>query len=527
MRLPRMRTQLAALLFGAGLAAQSSSLTTLPADHYLSSLDGGVYFDLVVHHELQLDRLDVSLASMQGTSGTIEVHVRPGTWQEHVGARGDWVLAASGSIVSTGAQNAAPCVLNRPIGLPAGRHGIALRCRGVMPAYTFALGLRTSGNGDLSLVGGGSTLHFLSGTPFFSRVFSGTLHYSVGGGPFVMAHTTPFGEGCHKRARSFHEHFAPGGFDLSRQRLVLTPNGAGGYDVRREPAPAVALAAGAQNLGLVRGGAAVVALPAPLAFPGGSTPSLLVLPDGRVLLTDVGLLGSSQATPSPQTLLQGLPAVAVAWHDLAPGGADNVYAHSDPATGASTVTWWRVPVHGAPAGVRSTFAFVAHTDGSLELVFDTVAHPDEGCLVGFGAGHGARDPGGIDLSAVAAFATATDDPGLSLAGEGRAVIGTTTLLRLADAPANAALAALLIGWQPLAPALGLEPLGAPGCHLHVDPTDAVFLPVATTAATAVPVPHEPGLLGLSFVAQAAAFPLAASAAPFVTSNGLQFVIGGT
>ncbi|MBM4062251.1 MAG: hypothetical protein FJ265_14310 [Planctomycetes bacterium] len=507
------------LLFTAGLSAQSLT-TSYASNYYLASFDGGVYFDLQVLRELRLDRIDLSLYSPPGTQGTVEVHVRPGGWQGHVGSRGDWVMAASGAVTAAGWQQPSPCTLSQPIGLPAGHFGVALHCRGVMPAYGFAFGLRSFGNGDLLLCAGGSAVQFLESAPFVYRVFHGTLHYTLGGGPFQVATVGRYGEGCRQGARSFYEHFVPGGFDLAGQGVTLVPNGAGGYDVTLRAARLSAPPPGAANLGLARGGATFVALPVPLVFPGGSTGTLRVHSDGRVALTDLGLVGPGPLPASPAELFASQPTLAAACLDLAPAGGDAVFAAFDPGSGATTLWWWNVPTYGDP-GSRASFALTLQANGAIEFDYGAMANPNAGCFVGFGAGQGARDPGPRDLSAAAPFATQADDPGLGLAATGRPVLGTATLLRAVDEPAGALGSALLLGWLPLQPGLELTGLGAPGCRLLVEPRDAVWLPLQPGAGLSLPVPNAVQLLGQGCCAQAASW----SAVEFVSSHGLVLTFG--
>jgi hypothetical protein len=512
------------LFLGAGLAAQSPLVSPFTRDYFLASLDGGFYFDLVVRHELQLDRIDLDLFTPSG-SGTVDVLVRPGGWFGHVQGTGDWVRAATCNVTSLGQSQPAPCVLSTPIGLPPGEYAIALHVQNLMPAYTMSLVPQSFGNADLTVGAGGATLQFLAGTPYYYRLFSGALYYTAGGGPFHVATVESFGNGCHQGARSFYEAFAPGTFDLGGQRLVLVPNAAGGYDVTRSAAPAISVPPNAVNLGLARNGAAFVALPSPLAFPGGSTSTLRVHADGHVALTDRGLLAPQAAQPFPAALFAQDAQIAVACMDLAPQGSDNVYAANDPVTGAVTVVWWNVRANGASTGNGSTFALTVHTDGSLELCYGTVANPALPCLTGFGAGLAACDPGPRDLSLAATFSTQADDPGLGLAAAGRPVLGTVTMLSVTDRPA-AALSALLLGWNRLATPMDLGTLGAPGCQLYVDPANASWLSFGSATQIAVGVPNDAHLLGLSCQVQAAAWSAAAvTASGIVASNALTLTLG--
>lgn len=509
--------------FSVGAVAQSPLTTSFTGNTFLSSLDGAVYFDLHVHHELQLERLDLDLLSSAGTPGSVEVLVRPGSWVGHVADRGDWVQVGAGAVVAGGHHQPSPCVLQAPVGLPPGSYGIALHLRGLMPAYAFAFGPRSFGNGDLQLVAGGSAVRCLQGEPFTYRVFGGALHYTLGGGPHAVATVQAYGAGCQQGARSFYESFGPGELDLGGQRLRLVPNGQGGYDVQRSAAPPIVLPAGARSLGLLRGGAAFVALPQPLLFPGGSTPTLLVLADGRVMLTDQGLVGAGSTQPSPAALFGGRPLVAALWQDFAPTAANGVYVHQDAVSAATTVTWWHVPVTGAAAAC--TFSCTACLDGTLELCYDAIANPVDVSLVGFSAGAGARDPGPRDLSLAGPFATQHDDPGLLLAAEGRPVLGTTMLLRVVDRPLAAGNRVLLLGWTGLAPGIDLAGYGAPGCRLFVEPRGAVTFGLGAGTALAVPLPPDANLLGLGWCAQGASLAPGANALGFVTSNALACTLG--
>lgn len=514
-----MRTSLAALmLLTFPLVAQASLTTPYQANYFLASLDGAVYFDLVVPQTLQLDALDLNLYSPLGTPGSIDVYLRPGTWVDHSTQRGDWALAAHGAVTSAGPQLPTPCALSAPIGLPPGTYGVALHHRGVMPSYHFAFGLRTYANADLRLIGGGSSMLAFGGQQFFSRVFSGALHYSLGGGPFSLATVQAHGVGCHQSASSFYEHFMPGTLDLAGTRLRLTPNGNGGYDVQRSPSGSIVLPANAHNLDLVRGSAAFVQLATELTFPGGSSSSLLVLPDGRVHLTSEGLLGTSTSSPSVATLLAGRATLAANWQDYAPSGADNVYTSVDPITGALTITWWQLPLFAGPNNVRNTFALTVHTNGVLDLRLSAAANPTDACVVGWSPGNAARDGGAIDLSQSVNFATGTDDDGLGLVAEGRPVLGTTTRLQVTGTTANS-FCVLMLGWQLLAPSIELGIVGAAGCELLVDPTTMATTSIANNALP-LAVPAAPFLLGVTLHAQAADF-----ASALRTSNALTLVIG--
>lgn len=530
MQAMRRRVHLFLAGFGIGsLGAQSPLTTPMQSNYYLASHDGAVYFDLQVQNELQLDRIDLNLHSPIGTPGTLEVLVRPGTWIDHVQEQGDWVAVASGACTAAGSDQPSPCWLSAPIGLPPGHYGIAVHLRGVMPNYNFAFGLRSFANADLTLTGGGSAMQCLQSVPFVYRVFSGSLHYTLGGGPYAIASADRLGEGCHQGARSFYEWFAPGAFDLAHRRLVLTPNALDGYDVSSGLAAPITVPVGATNLGLAHGGAAFVPLPAPLTFPGGSTTQLLVASDGRVMLSEEGLIGSLSSQPNAPALFSGLPTVAVAWMDLVPNGAANVYSHVEPTTGTTTVIWSNLPTFGSPSGSGSTFSLSVHSNGVLELCYGTVIQANDAALVGFGAGRGARDPGARDVSAALPFATEHDDPGLSLRVVGRPVLGATPVLQVRDLPTAALGAALMFGWNAIVPGFDLRSFGAPDCAIYLDAVAVRWLGAgggAASPALAMSIPSDPGLLGVRYYAQGIAVDAGANSLGLLTSNALSLSIGG-
>lgn len=520
------RRALLALLLATGLHAQSPLTTLYASTHYLISLDGAVYFDLQVHRELSITQIDVNLLPQLGAVGQIEVHLRPGTWVGHSTATGDWTLAGSGPVIAVGIDQPSPCVLAAPIGLPPGSYGIALRHRGVAPMYTFTLTSRTYQNAELTLTAGGASTLPFGGQQFPGRVWNGAIHYAPGGGPFTIATATPHGQGCQQRATSFYEVFPPGTVDLAGLAFTLRPNGQGGHDVTRGTASPITLPPNATNLNLARGGAAHVGLPFTLPFPGGASDTLLVTAPGRILFTQVGLLGPAPL-PDVALMLSSLPGVAPAWMDLAPIGARNVWWWHEPATGAVAVAWWDVPAPGL-TGPGNTMLVRVHPGGRIDLEYGAVGNASSGsqCIAGFSPGNGARDPGGRDLSAGAPFATATDDPGLGLRAERRPALGDTVPLRITGVPAGAAATALLVGTGALLPPLSLAGLGAPECSVFVDPALATTLLLpAVPAPWPLPVPALPLLLGVVLETQAAAFAPASNALGLLTSNAVRLAVG--
>lgn len=529
-RLQSAATLCASILVPAALAQTPSPTpntlsTQYSSTHYLASLDGGVYLDLTAHVPLRIERLDLNLFSVQGTTGTVDVWLRPDSWRDHVRARGDWMLAGSGPVVAAGHDVPSACVLMAPIELPPGDYGVALHHRGVMPLYSFAFGTRAFGNTDLLLRCGGSALLVLDSEPFEPRIWNGAIHYVAGGGPYWFGRCDRVGEGCYRRSRSFYEVFSPGTFDLANSRLVMTPNGNGGYDVARGPAQPIALPAHATDLGLTRGTSAFVPLPSTLVSPGGTTDALLVHADGRVMLTAKGQLGGGAPPVSPAPLFAGVPTLAALWTDLAPVAGRSVHTAVDATSGTVSLIWLDVPGAQAPNRPGNTFAVHVRADGSIAIDFGSIPGNGGTTLVGFGAGHGARDGGATDLTSSTPFATAHDDAGLQLDAEGRPVLGATFTLLVQELPRGVVGSAVAFAPALATPALDLGAVGAPGCMLFVDTNGAQWIGLGSADRLTITVPPLPTMLGTQCAAQSAALVPGANALGVTTSNGLALAIG--
>jgi hypothetical protein len=512
------------------LPGQSTLTTLWAATTWLASTDGAVYFDLQINRALELKQIDCDLVRAAGAQGEIDVWVRPATWSGHVAgpvpATGDWAFASSGPVRAAALDQPSVCELQRPVALAPGRYGIALHHRGVAPAYTIhLLGSQTFANTDLALIAGGSSTLCFGGATFATRVWNGSLHYSLLAAARPIATAEPFGEGCYAARASFYEAFGPGASGLDGQTLVLVPNAAGGYDVLRTAGTLPMDTAGSVDLGLARAGFAVQALPFALPFPGGSTTSVVVAASGQLALDDQ-FLPVSYELPSAAALLAGPPRLCALWRDLAPTPAANVHELVDAAAQTVEFVWAGVPVQGAPASTN-TFAVRLHGSGVVELSWQSTAPATVGgpLLVGWSPGNHAIDPGSVDLSAAAPFATARDATGLLLDAVQRPIPGGRLDVTTHGEPPGALPGAVVLAFGALAQPLDLASLGAPGCRQYLA-NPAVVIPFALCpATTALRVPAGTAWLGAGFAAQAVALAPGANALGAVTSNGLAFVVG--
>jgi len=131
------------------------------------------------------------------------------------------------------------------------------------------------------------------------------------------------------------------------------------------------------------------------------------------------------------------------------------------------------------------------------------------------------------------FGNGCGNPALALTpiANARPTIGNTAQLALGNMPTTVAL--ILAGWSrtsfgPHSLPFGLAGYGMPGCDL-LQSAEHAMLPTASTgpgAATfSLPVPNNPGLIGLRLYLQGWAFAPNANAGDAIISNGVEWAIG--
>lgn len=154
-----------------------------------------MYFDLVALTDLTITSLEVHLGD--GNAGaSIRVWRRDGTVINKEGTTTGWSEVANGAIPSPQSLGTlSTAVLDNPIPLQVGRHGIAIEYFGDELRYydgLFPLGRLATSNADLELYEGSVGTQLFNGRCCAPRVWSGTVNYELGAsGPVGMNYCTP------------------------------------------------------------------------------------------------------------------------------------------------------------------------------------------------------------------------------------------------------------------------------------------------------------------------------------------------
>jgi hypothetical protein len=492
----------------------------------------------VLSAPITFQQIDVNTNSALNTAGTLDVRWAAGTYVGNVANATAWTLAGSGPVVSAGANLPSACTLT-PFTLPPGNYGFAITYNGIGPNYPVGNGTATPGSGtnqtystnEITMLCGASS----TGAPGVAiccepRVFSGALHYSVGGGGGTVAQRTTYGTGCYRRYASVYELFASSAaFDLANTSLTMLPSG-GGYVVLPGIAGYVAPSAAATVLALTDDSEVAVALATPFAFPGGVTSSLTVCSNGYVSVASGNGTGY---TPAAATTLN---APQTGWwnqHDYNPAAAGGRVKFEQLGS-IAYVTWDGVwDFGGSTAASANTFQFQFDTaTGAVHLVFGTISTLGNARLVGYSPGGNSSDPGNTDLSAALPASitlSGADGAPLALAASARPLIGTTINLVTSNQTGTSVGVNFLGVAQIPAPGVDLGVIGAPGCPALLDVNQAVGNVIGNVTglgmSIAVPIPNNTALNGLQLFSQSAWLDASANTFGILTSNGVALVLG--
>lgn len=214
-----LATWTGALLFAASVVAQSPLQIGLTPSNQ-GNLGGGLYFDLAVQQAITITQLDswVGTLGMQAGDLEMEVWLGPASYFGNLTTPGLWTHVATAT--ATGYARATlyasyAFVLAAPLALAPGEYGVALRASAQPTAssvawnhaYTNGTGCSSSqlpgscpntvhGNAEVVVRGGAAQNAFFTAPIFSPRMWSGALHYGLGGQGVQLARLEPFGQSC-------------------------------------------------------------------------------------------------------------------------------------------------------------------------------------------------------------------------------------------------------------------------------------------------------------------------------------------
>ena len=312
---------------------------------------------------------------------------------------------------------------------------------------------------------------------------------------------TSFGTGC-PAPDSWYELFddlatPPSPGDLAGTSLLFTFNGSG-YTVT---------AGGAFDPGFTNNlmlGDDELSQNHPLGFSlpvpgtGRSTDAIDVDSNGWLGMF-TGEHSGTDVTESVSDLLNGPPRIALWWDDLDPSAGGGVYF--DALATHTMVTYDQVPSFGATN--TNTCQIQFYPNGDLVMVWVTDCDTDG--MVGFSAGNGSPDPGGIDISASVPFAFGPSLPAIGLSGMGLPLLGGTINMDVTNIPSRATAGVLNLGLSGATP-VDLTPIGMPFCTDYISGlligTLAVVPTANPTATLPVTIPMDATLAGATATVQA-------------------------
>lgn len=409
-----MRILYIMLASAVALTAQSP-LTTTFANNNGGGLGGALYFDLecISANGITITDLDLNFSSQAGQAGSIDIYMKPNSWQPHTAT--EYELVASGTVTAAaGVGLPTNVVLDTPLQLGDGcKMGIAIVQTGLSSAYTTAnTSSETYATAELELTVGGASNGPFIGTAFNPRLVNTNIYYTSGGAcPNVqsMATVSTVGTGCGDGSftawASFYELAAAGPLDLAGKKLVGTNTG-NGYEMTLETGTGISLPLGSTNLNLFDDE----------QLPVGSL--------GMVVSSDCWMaLGSGPSTefitPTVEQFLVSPATGVFSWTDLEPdaAGSGSVYYHED--AGVATASY--MGVFGKDTTDQNYVQIKFDTNNNnWSIEWEAVPGGPEPWLVGFTPAGSSADGGATDISTLEGVASIYDlqAPGaLDLAGQ--------------------------------------------------------------------------------------------------------------
>ncbi|MFK7742200.1 MAG: hypothetical protein AB8H80_17940 [Planctomycetota bacterium] len=348
------------------------------------------------------------------------------------------------------------------------------------------------------------------------------------GGTSQCATVTRYGVGCIRQSNNAFERLPVGGFDLAGRTITLQRN-ADGYDMSdavagtfvTPPASAVSIANG-DDFG------ETVSLGVAMPIPNGTTSSITVCSNGVITLDVTG--NTVNFAPSEAEFESwSAPAICPMWHDFQPNqaGSGSILYHT--VGNKHYVTWDNVFNWGQPIG--ETFQVQFDTaSGDITIVYDAV-HNNIGndYLVGFTSGTGLGLMSPFDLSAdLGAGVQIFDSERRPMELEADApAFGFTWDFVITEIDPISPINIVFLGTGQT-PGIELTSIGlqAPNCRAWItSPLGSLTSSASNgSAVSALPIPTNPGLVGVIVTAQSLALTLA-NPAGLMLSNAVEGTLG--
>lgn len=544
--------------------AQSPLVTSATANNSGNS-GGGVYFDLQIFQTVTITEIRCVTGSpttaipnsntpTPGLSD-LEVWLGPTTYNGNVASPQLWTLVATGT-GNVAMSTLCPFTLATPLTLGPGNYGVALKSRatasgglviwghgytnGVTCTSTTVPGACANGTftrAEMQLRGGAAQNAFLSGGVFSPRIFSGEIHYTLGGTPIAVAAWEPYGRGCYANYRSFYELFPnPGSIDVANTSFRLSLGPSSNYLVARSQVPYTAPSANATTLTFANGNDNVQLstvlgpnLPVPLIFPQngtiGTSQDLQVNADGYI-----SPIGNAWAAPTVASFQSGGLRWVPHWKNLDVVAGGSITVEVESGTGAMVVSWNGVFDNGGTAASSFQVAFYPNAD--VEYRYGAISIGGGGSLpviIGWAGGAGSLDnPIDVSAATLAGFATsALDNNPLTLAMNARPRLGTTPNFVTTSVPAGTSIGVSMLSFVQFPMGTPLQAFGAPGCfqYMGAEVSQLALGITGTQFSFAFPIPNSAAFNGLLIYSQSATLSPGWNPLGIVFSNGVRMFMG--
>lgn len=351
---------------------------------------------------------------------------------------------------------------------------------------------------------------------------TGSFSLDINGPAGVPASTTAYGTGCYRLSKAFYELFPSAGFDLggASMRLSLANNA---YTVQAGGSY-VAPTGGATSLSLSDDSQVTVNLTGTLAYPGGTTTSLVVCSNGFVS----PVTGNGTAfTPTAATWLTSVQPRWGTWHDFNPAASGSGAVKFEQIGNIAYVTWDGVYSFGTTSPNTWQLQFNLST-GAVTFAWPSIVSSGNAWLVGYAGAAPNSDLGSMDLSVALAgtFRTWNDNVEALALTSTLPVLGTTAVLTTTNFPAAVVVGAQAVSLVQFNPGIDLTSAGMPGCFRLTNlESVVVVLPAGGQTTSSIAIPNSFAYMGLPLNCQTWGLYPGINATGAINSNAVRMIIG--